>query len=96
VQQAFIWRPYRCGTWMGSTPVPSPTLGAARETAPSTLNASMPVTPATQNESYPRRSARRARSTAAAGPERMNSAAAMPRQLPPAGAAGGRPAVRIA
>ena len=42
-------------TCMASTPVPSPTPGAARDAAPSTENASMPVTSATQNEPYPRR-----------------------------------------
>ncbi len=38
-------------TWNGSTPVPSPSAGAAWQAAPSTLNASVPVTSATQNES---------------------------------------------
>ena len=38
-------------TCMASTPVPSPTPGAARDAAPSTENASIPVTSATQNES---------------------------------------------
>ena len=75
-------------TCMASTPVPSPTPGAARDAAPSTENASMPVTSATQNESYPRRPARLARSTTAAAPERINGAAVTPSGLPPADAAG--------
>ena len=75
-------------TCMASTPVPSPTPGAAHDAAPSTENASMPVTSATQNESYPRRSARLATSTTAAVPERINGAAVTPSGLPPADAAG--------
>jgi len=75
-------------TCIASTPVPSPTPGAADDAAPSTENASMPVTSATQNESYPRRSARLARSTTAAVPERINGAAVTPSGLLPADAAG--------
>jgi len=40
-------------TSAGSTPVPSPRPGAARDTARSTLNPSMPVTSATHSELYP-------------------------------------------
>ena len=75
-------------TCMASTPVPSPTPGAAHDAAPSTENASMPVTSATQNESYPRRPPRLAKSTTAAVPERINGAAVTPSGLPPADAAG--------
>jgi hypothetical protein len=75
-------------TCMASTPVPSPTPGAADDAAPSTENASMPVTSATQNESYQRRPARLAKSTTAAVPERINGAAVTPSGLPPADAAG--------
>lgn len=75
-------------TCIGTTPVPSPSLGAARDTAPSTLNASIPVTSATHNDAYPRRSARLARSRTAAGPERMNGAAVTASEPPPASATG--------
>ncbi len=37
-------------TCTGTTPVPSPTPGVIRDTAPSTENASTPVTSATQTE----------------------------------------------
>jgi hypothetical protein len=37
-------------TCMGTTPVPSPSPGAAHAAAPSTLNASMPVTSATHSD----------------------------------------------
>ncbi len=75
-------------TCMASTPVPSPTPGAAHDAAPSTEYASKPVSSATQNESYPRRPARLAKSTTAAVPERINGAAVTPSGLPPADAAG--------
>ena len=37
-------------SWSASTPVPSPSVGAACETAPSVANASGPVTSAVHND----------------------------------------------